>query len=132
MSWFNQKIYSEKEIRELGSGSVPAEHQIGEQVFLEVEVRPDKSPVKIRCYIIGINISNRHEIQYDLAFAIAPGYYARLNGFRGYVSRAGEELGPGGGLLGLGVVEEGLQQLVESGALDERPVLTLVPVTDKP
>lgn len=98
MSWFNQKIYTEEEVRESTVGEIPANFEVGEDVWLHVFDR-DGKPSQIPAIIAGINISGWHEIKYDLFFNIGNGFYSRVDGFRGYITKPGEHIDIDGGLV---------------------------------
>lgn len=98
MSWFNQKIYSEEEIRIGTAMELPCNFQIGTDVWLHVFDENGTASV-IDSVVAGVNVSSMHQITYDLYFKIGDRFYVRVNGFRGFVSKVGEYLDVEGGLV---------------------------------
>ncbi len=98
MSWFNQKIYTEEEVRSSSSGELPCNFQVGTNVWLHINDEMGTASV-IDAIIAAVSIGANHEIKYDLYFQIGEQLYVRVNDFRGYISNVGEYLDKDGGLV---------------------------------
>ncbi len=120
MSWFNQRIYTPNEIKELSTvETLPCKYQVGEEVALNIFDEESKC-YQIPCVIVAVTISDMHEIRYSLAFELANGLYIRQDGFRGYISKRGEVIDENGGLIEVNLIQSLLESEVKS------PKLTLV------
>lgn len=114
MSWFDHKIYTEEEVLTSGSEPVPANFQIGENVWVHI-VNDKDQHAALNAFVAGITISDMHEIRYDLFFKIEGKFYVRVNGFRGYITKPGETIDEDGGLVDITHLD-----------LKQKPILTLV------
>lgn len=102
MAWQDFKILSEADIQAFKhTGKLESAHQLGERVALNLitDLAGKSCCVQVCGIVCGVTYGPMGMVHYDIAFPIAPGFYARVPGLRGAITKPGEHLEPGSDLV---------------------------------
>lgn len=97
MSWQDAKILSQLDIDNLNDTELPSQFQLGQDVVYNVAFDGSDNIVQLPAVVSGVHFRS-NGVHYDLAFKIAPGFYAQVAGFRGWITKPGELPDSDGGL----------------------------------